>query len=133
MPDQVFTSAAEAQRRLDALDTQMSSLLAAAVGRGLTPPVGPELAQIVADEWAVYREWRDTLGGVTLTLSYVSELEQWTQRANAIRARLAAAGAAVRPPLTEWRQAGPAHVLQGAGAVIAAVGLIWLLQRGGRD
>ena len=124
MPSETLTTAAAAQRRLAALDAYMTGLQNAAIGRGLKPAVSEALANVVAQTWQAYRTWRDTLGGVTLVWSYVSELEEWTKRANKLRAAIALEGVATPAPLDEWTQTGPVAVAQAAAGLAQGIGMV---------
>lgn len=124
-----WTTPGEAERRLQMLDDQMNELRNAALGRGVKPLVGPQLAQRVADEWAMYRKWRETLGGVMLVSSWADELDVWTRQANDLRAAIAAAGQTVPLALTEWQTQGPAFLAASLGLGVAGLAFVWAVLR----
>jgi hypothetical protein len=132
MPTELVMTAAEAARRLAALDTQWSDLQNAAIGRGLAPVVSVELADRVVAEWTQYHQWREQLGGYTAVWNYGDELNDWTRRANTVRAAISAEGKPVPAALGEWEQTGPTALLQGVGLAVGAVGLAWLLMSRGK-
>ena len=127
MPTETVMTAGEAAQRLAALDTQYAELQNAAVGRGLNPIVSPELADTIAAAFTAYHQWRDALGGITAVWSYGDELNNWTRRANALRAAIVAEGKPAPPALDEWTQTGVSTLLGGVGFGVAAVATLWML------
>jgi hypothetical protein len=126
-----WTTPGEAARRLQLLDDQMNALQNAALGRGVKPLVGPQLAQRVADEWTAYRNWRQTLGGLMLVSSWADDLGVWTRKANDLRAAIAAAGQPVPAALIQWETPGPAFVSATLGLAVAGLALVYALLRHG--
>ena len=139
MADEFLTLGSEATRRLEALSKQWNDVRNAALGRGTKPLVSAALADDVAAEHMAYHEWRQGLSGLTFTWSFTDELNDWTRRCNAARARVAAEfaklkGAPLLPPkLTEWREMAPAAVqsvftaFAGMSGLALGAGLILLL------
>lgn len=146
MANELWTTGSEAQRRLDEVQATWNAVRNAALGRGVRPLVSPALAEYVASEAEAFRAWRESLGGFTLTSSWLDELADWTRRANVARAKVAAelqakpapAGSPALPAtLTEWHETAPqiattiASVFAGAGGLALGLGLLFLLSRRG--
>lgn len=124
-----WTTPGEAQHRLDMLENQMNLLRNVALGRGVRPLVGPQLAQRVAAEWEQFRNWREGLGGITFVASWANELEQYTRRANDLRVAISAAGLEVPAALLEFETPGPAFVTGTLGLAVGGLALVWAILR----
>jgi hypothetical protein len=127
-----WTDPAEAAQRVDALSEYWDQLSNAALGRGVQPLVSEALATEVASLAAAYRKWRAGIGGYTNILNWRGPLEQWGARANATRAKLAAAGVKNLPAEVELVRALSIATLVGSAgfaSMLIGVGVMYVLTR----
>lgn len=141
MASEWWTSPSEAERRLAAVNRLWNDVANAALGRSTTPIVSPATADWVVAEVAAFKQFRDQVEGWQFGVSWADELGDWTARANAARARIAAelaeAGkpAALPAPVTQWDEVGPQMVAKAfagtAGLMLggAAIVLVLMMSR----
>lgn len=125
-----WTTPGEAERRLNALTAFWASLRSAAVARSGQLKVPAAVHSAFETEYAAFRKWRESIGGVELVTSWADELTDWTARANRQRAALGAAGGMVPAELTEWTAQAPQLIVGGlTGLVLLAAGAFWFASR----
>jgi hypothetical protein len=125
-----WTNPAEAAYRLQLLGDAMAAIALAALGRGVKPLVPDALAREVGAAQSEYLQWRASLGGLELVTAWRLELEVWEQRANALAAKVRAAGRTVAlAPLGDAGGLGAVEVPEaalwaGAGGLVALGGVL---------
>lgn len=78
---------------IDELSAAWNKLRNAALGRGTTPKVKPELAKRVGDTFEAWRRWQESIGPLDTLFAqaaYTDNLKQWQARGEALRAEVEA-------------------------------------------
>lgn len=92
---------AELKKRVEQLTNYWEAVNNAAMGRGVTPIVSPRLANVVADAFAEWVDFREGLGGLEFSPALEDDLRKWREAADTMAEAIRAEGQPA-PKLDKW-------------------------------